>query len=272
MIDKTQFYLLRKMETMIDIETHDGWAVLKLVRPAKRNALDRATRASLRRTLEGLAGDTRAVVVTGCEGSFCAGLDLKEREADKAAGREDTAGAEWIDLVMAIREHPAVFIAAVNGPALGAGVTLLNSCDLALAASDAVIGCPELGFAAYAGMSGPTTQLSQIPRKRVAWMLLTAATLDAATAERWGLVNEVVAPAALLARTGEIAARIARYDPVAIAEVKKALDHVPALAADWRAAMEYGQTVNAAIGERRRAAADGLSHSTQGGHSPAQDG
>jgi len=260
------------METTIDIERHDGWAVLRLQRPVRRNALDRALRAALRRALEALAGDARAVVVTGCDGSFCAGLDLKERAADRAAGREDSAGAEWIDLAMAIRAHPAVFIAAVNGPALGAGVTLLNVCDLALAASDATVGCPELGFATYAGMSGPTTQLSQIPRKRVAWMLLNAAPLDAATAECWGLVNEVVAPDALLARAGEIAARIAGCDPVAIAEVKQALDRVPAFAADWRAAMEYGQTVNAAIRERRRVAADGLPHSTQGGHSPAQDG
>jgi enoyl-CoA hydratase/carnithine racemase len=238
--------------------------VLRLVRPARRNALDRALRAALRRALEGLAGDTRAVVVTGCEGSFCAGLDLKEREADKAAGREDSAGAEWIDLAMAIREHPAVFITAVNGPALGAGVTLLNVCDLALAASDATIGCPELGFAAYAGMSGPTTQLSQIPRKRVAWMLLTAAPLDAATAERWGLVNEVVAPDALLTRAGEIAAQVARFDSVALAEAKKALDQVPTIVTGWRDAMAYGQTVSAAIRERSRAAAESPARPSQG--------
>lgn len=255
------------METTIDIEAHDGWAVLRLNRPAKRNALDRAMRASLRRALEALADGPRAVVVTGRDGSFCAGLDLKEREADRAAGRENTAGAEWIDLAMAIREHPAVFIAAVNGPALGAGVTLVNACDLALAASDAVLGCPELGFATYAGMSGPTTQLSQIARKRVAWMLLNAQPLDAATAERWGLVNEVVAPGALLARAGEVAARIARFDGIALAEVKRALDHVPAVVADWRGGMAHGQTVNAAIRARRQAAADGLAPVAQAGPS-----
>lgn len=247
------------METTIEIESHDGWAVLRLNRPAKRNALDRAMRASLRQALDTLAGGPRVVVVTGCEGSFCAGLDQKEREADRAAG-EDTAGAEWSDLVMAMREHPAVFIAAVNGPALGAGMTLVNACDLALAASDAVLGCPELGFATYAGMSGPTTQLSQIPRKRVAWMLLTAQPLDAATAERWGLVNEVAAPEALLARAGDLATQIAQFDPIALAEVKRTLDHVPAVVADWRGGMDYGQTVNAAI-RMRRQAADGLTHS-----------
>jgi len=203
------------METTIEIESHDGWAVLRLNRPAKRNALDRAMRASRRQALDTLAGGPRVVVVTGCEGSFCAGLDRKEREADRAADK-DTAGAEWIDLVMAMREHPAVFIAAVNGPALGAGMTLVNACDLALAASDAVLGCPELGFATYAGMSGPTTQLSQIPRKRVAWMLLTAQPLDAATAERWGLVNEVAAPEALLRRCWRVPVSSPRRSPSSI--------------------------------------------------------
>jgi enoyl-CoA hydratase/carnithine racemase len=256
------------MDQAVAVTRHAGWALITLSREAQRNALDRAMRSAFLQAIEALAGEARVVVVTGRGASFSAGLDLKEREADKAAGRDDTAGAEWIAINLAIRRHPAVFVAAVNGLALGAGVTLVNSCDLALAASTAEIGCPELGFATYAGMAGPTLQLSQVPRKRVAWMLLAAERLDAATAERWGVINEVTAPEALLARAAAVAERIAGFDAVAIAEVKKALDHVPAVVTDWGEAMAYGQSVNAAIRQRTRAAAEALARFARDGGRP----
>jgi enoyl-CoA hydratase/carnithine racemase len=232
------------------VERHDAWAVVRIARAAKRNALDRRMRTALLQVFERLADDVRCVVLTGTAGSFCAGLDIKERARDRAAGAADTAGAEWVDLNMAIRRHPAIFIAAVNGVALGGGVTLINSCDLAIAARDASIGCPELAAGAYASAAGPTAMLS-LPRKRAAWLLLTAETIDACTAERWGLVNEVVPTETLLPRAQALAARIAAFDAVAIAETKKSLDHVPARIPDWEGALRYGQTVSAAIRARR---------------------
>lgn len=228
------------------VEQHRGWALIQINRPHKRNALDRATRTGLLAALRSLEQRARAVILTGSGSAFCAGLDLTERAADRAAGR-DTGSAEWVELNAAIRAHPAVFIAAVNGVALGGGVTLMNSCDLALASAEASFACPELGFGAYASASGPTTQLSGIARKRAAWLLLTTDRLDAATFERWGLVNEVVAPAALLPRATGLAERLAAHDPTALSAVKQALDHIPAVVRDWREAMEYGQRVNADI-------------------------
>jgi enoyl-CoA hydratase/carnithine racemase len=243
------------METPLQIERHDGWALLRLARSAKRNALDRAMRSAMREALTALAGDgTRVIVVTGsgegAQASFCAGLDLKEREADRVAGLADAAGEEWIALNMQLREHPAVLIAAVNGVAMGAGVTLLNSCDLALATDSASFSLPELNHGHYAGMAAPTMHLQQLARKRVAWLLFTAQRIDASTAERWGLVNEVVSSEALLPRASELAAQVARFDPAALAEVKRSLDDIP-LEAGWREAMEFGQSVNARIREKR---------------------
>lgn len=234
------------MTSTVKVTAREGWATVRIVREARRNALDRATRQALAEALGSLKGAARAIVVTGTGESFCAGLDVREREADRLAGRRDTAGEEWIDLAMALREHPAVIVAAVNGLALGGGVTLVNVADLAIAADTAQIGFPEIGFATYASVGGPTAQLT-MPRKRAAWMLLTAERIDAVTAERWGLVNEVVPPDRLLPRAEEVAARIAGFDAVAIAEIKAALDEVPARISDWRAAMEYGQTVNRRI-------------------------
>jgi enoyl-CoA hydratase/carnithine racemase len=257
------------METTIETVQHDGWAVIRLARAQKRNAANRAMREALRSALEHLAADNRVIVVTGTDTSFCAGLDLKEREAEKAAGRPDTAGEEWMDISTMIREHSSVFIAALNGLALGAGVTLLNSCDLAIAADTASIGCPEIGFATYAGMSGPTTQLTAL-RRRAAWLLLTAERIDARTAEHWGLVNEVVEAARLMARTEKLAARIAGFDPIALREVKKAINHIPAQITGWREAMQYGNGVNVTIRQETTAAAEGLARFANGGRNPGQ--
>ena len=257
----------------IEVTRHPGWALLRIAREGQRNAMDRAARSALAAALAELAqpgGEVRAIIITGSGASFCAGLDLKERSADQAAGVPDTAGTEWLEINMALRRHPAVCIAAVNGLALGAGVTLINSCDLALAADGASIGCPEIGFASYASMAGPTLQLSGLSRKRAAWMLLTAPRIDALTAERWGLINEVVPADDLLTRSTAVATQIAGYDAAALAEIKQTLDHIPAQVADWRGAMEYGQTVNAAIRARSGAAAAGLALFARGRRSPGQ--
>lgn len=232
------------------VERNGDWAVIRIAREAKRNALDRRTRIALLRAFDSLQGQARCIVLTGSGASFCAGLDLKERANERAAGLRDTSGEEWIAVNMAIRRHPAVFIAAVNGMALGGGMTLVNACDLAIAADDAWLGCPELASSAYAGAAGPTGMLSW-PRKRVAWMLLTAERIDARTAERWGMINEVVPAAALQARAAELAARIAGFDVAALEETKKSLDHVPSQVSDWEGAMRYGQAVNAAIRARQ---------------------
>ena len=231
----------------VAVQQEDGWAILRIDRPAKRNALDRATRVGLRDALAALQGRARAIVLTGTGTSFCAGLDLTQRAAELAAGHPDTAGTEAIELNMAIREHPAIVIAAVNGLALGGGVTLVNMSDLAVAAEEAALGAPEIGFARYASMAGPTTQLL-LTRKRAAWFLLSNQRIDAATALDWGLVNEVVPGPELMARCAQPGRRDrARPDPVALAEIKAALNHVPGEVTGWRAALEYGQTVNAAI-------------------------
>lgn len=235
------------------VEHHAGWARIRIVRPAKRNALDRATRLALTAAFAGLGPGTRAVVLTGTDGIFCAGLDLKERAAEVAAGGPDTAGAEAIALNMAIRAHPAVFIAGLNGLALGGGMTLVNVCDLAVAAEDAELGTPEIGFATYASMAGPTARLL-LNRKRAGWLLLTGERIGAATALDWGLVNEVVAADRLDARCAELAARIAGFDATALAAIKGSLDAVPGTAADWRQALVYGQGVNTAIRDARAGA------------------
>ncbi|MCS6891918.1 MAG: enoyl-CoA hydratase/isomerase family protein [Rhodovarius sp.] len=256
------------MSETVLVSRHEGWAEITISREEKRNAVDRATREGLRRAFDACT-DLKAVVLTGVGAVFCAGMDLKEREADRARGI-DTAGEEWIAVNIAIRRHPAIFIAAVNGLALGGGSTLINVCDLAIASERASIGCPEMGFATYPGMAGPAAQLSGITRKRAAWMILTTQRIDGATAERWGMVNECVPHEQLLPRAREVAQMLARFDAVALAEAKRALDRIPAFITDWQQAMDHGQMVNALIRSRSGAQAEGLARFAAGGKNPGQ--
>jgi enoyl-CoA hydratase/carnithine racemase len=257
------------MSETVEITRHDGWAQIRLAREAKRNAVDRATRQGMLDAFASLRGEAKAIIITGTGKAFCAGMDLKEREQDRAAGIEG-AGDEWIAVNLAIREHPAIFIAAVNGLALGGGATLINVCDLAIASPDASIGCPEMGFATYPGMAGPAIQLSGVTRKQAAWLVLTTNRIDGATAERWGMVNECVAPERLLPRAAELAQQVARFDAVALAESKKALDRIPAFITDWSQAMEHGQMVNLTIRSKTSAQAEGGQRFAAGIKNPGQ--
>ncbi len=257
------------MTDPIVVTRHESWAELRIDREDKRNAVNRACRNGLMRAFDELRGHAKAIVLTGTGGSFCAGIDLKEREQDQQRGIHD-AGEEWIGVNLAIRAHPAIFIAAVNGLALGGGATLINVCDLAIASTRAGIGCPEMGFATYPGMAGPAIQLSGITRKQAAWLVLTTNRIDGATAERWGMVNQCAEPDALLPTARALAEKIARFDAAALAESKKALDQIPAFITDWREAMDHGQTVNRAIRSKTAAQAEGGARFAAGVKNPGQ--
>jgi enoyl-CoA hydratase/carnithine racemase len=257
------------MSDELIITEAEGWAQIQVNREAQRNAMNRATRQGLLRAFEALRGKARAVVLTGTGVAFCAGMDLKEREADREAGIEG-AGDEWIAVNMAIKAHPSIFIAAVNGLALGGGATLINVCDLAIASTKASIGCPEMGFSTYPGMAGPAIQLSGVTRKQAAWLVLTTNRIDGATAERWGMVNQCVEPEALLPRAQALAAQVAKFDAVALAESKRALDRIPAVITDWQEAMDHGQAVNQTIRSKTTAQAEGSARFAAGIKNPGQ--
>lgn len=251
------------------ITRHDGWAQLQVNREAQRNAMNRTARQGLLNAFKSLKGQVKVVVLTGTGVAFCAGMDLKEREADRTAGIEG-AGEEWIAVNMAIRAHPAIFIAAVNGLALGGGATLLNVCDLAIASTKASIGCPEMGFATYPGMAGPAIQLSGVTRKQAAWLVLTTNRIDGATAERWGMVNQCVEPDELLPTAQALAKKLAQFDAVALRESKRALDRIPSVISNWQQAMDHGLMVNTTIKSQTTAMAEGNARFAAGLKNPGQ--
>jgi enoyl-CoA hydratase/carnithine racemase len=234
------------MSDIIVTEKQD-WALIRINRAAKRNALNQAARLDLLAALRNLRNRARAIILTGSDAWFCCGADIKERAQFVAEGKEDTAGGEGMELAAMIREFPGVVIAVVNGLALGYGVNLVNCCDLALASDRAQLGLPELRQGAFASMSAATSLLSGLNRKRAGWMIFNADPIDAHTALAWGLINEIVPANELADRAAELASKIAAFHPAAIAETKAALAKLPELGPQWGAAMEFGQTVGARI-------------------------
>jgi len=192
----------------------------------------------------------RAVVITGADPAFCAGVDLKERNEWVRKGakiRGDNVRNKWYDTMgTIIRNHPAVFIAAVNGLALGGGATLVNICDLAIMAEDAEIGVPQIRWGIYPGIAGASTQV-RVLHKHAAWPILTARSLTAADAVDIGMVNFAVPADKLLDEAKALAAHIAQFDPIALDWCKKALDQIPSHIADWSVALEYGRGVTSII-------------------------
>src|SRR5260221_5694291 len=147
------------MTSLVTVEQCQGYAVVRLNRPEKKNAQNRAARRDLLAALTSLRAECRAIVLTGCGDSFCSGVDLKEVRADAEAGTAPDPQSDWIEVLIAIREHPAGFIAAANGLALGGGAPLISACDLAVAAHQAENGMPENGFRAYPRFSGTLAQI-----------------------------------------------------------------------------------------------------------------
>lgn len=237
-------------EELVRLEDCGSYAVITLNRPEKRNAMSSQAQEQLQEVLRRCLGRYAAAVITGSGTSFCSGIDLKERRERLQSGdtpmEYSRQGHSWIETIEAVRKHPTVFIAAVNGYALGGGISLINACDLSIAAEDAEIGMPEITFASYPTVAGPTTQL-RILRKHAAWLILTGKRIDGRTAARWGLVNEAVPRDRLMDEARALAAHIGQFNKVTLDWSKKALDDIPAHVSDWTAALEYGRVVTTVI-------------------------
>jgi enoyl-CoA hydratase/carnithine racemase len=238
--------------TLVTVTPRDGYAIVTLNRPDKRNAMNFAAQRELWAAL-GYLGDIRCkvIIITGAgDVSFCAGADTKDPARSKAltAVHPDS----WLQTQDIIARHPSVFIAAVNGFALGGGLTLVNNSELAIASDTATFGMPEMGMGIFAALAGPSTIKRLLP-KHAAELLFTAQRIDAATALRWGLVNEVVAPADLLPRAEELAAHIATFDGIALDFSKKALRDIAEMS--WNSGMDYGIRSTAVIRAKQALAA-----------------
>ena len=206
----------------ITVERTDGnVAVIRLDRP-KMNALSRALLAQLRDAIAGLAADLPgAVVVWGGERIFAAGADIAEFGGPDEAREIAAAFHGTLDALAAL---PRATIAAVAGYALGGGCELALACDLRVAAETAKFGQPEILLGVIPGAGGTQRLTRFVGKAKAMDMILTGRTMDAAEAERSGLVSRVVPAGKLLDEALGVARRIAELSRPSVMIAKEAVN------------------------------------------------
>ena len=215
-------------EPVLSNEVEDGIATLTLARPAQRNSLTTELLDALTQAIEthGQDTDTRVIILAAEGPAFCAGHDMKQLtaardEQDQGRSYFEETFAKSSKLMMAITQCPRPVIAQVQGVASAAGCQLVASCDLAVASHAVHFVTPGVDIGLFC--STPMVALSRnVPRKQAMEMLLLGDMIDAERARDLGLVNWVVSPDQLRAKTLEIARKAASKSLKALAMGKQA--------------------------------------------------
>lgn len=210
-------------ETLI-VEIEDHVALIRLNRPEALNALNSTLLAELATVMTAMDADdaVRCVVLTGSEKAFAAGADIREMSSksfvDVFKGDLFTPETEQM-----LRCRKPV-IAAVSGYALGGGCELAMICDFIIAAENAKFGQPEINLGVIAGIGGTQRLTRFVGKSKAMDMHLTGRFMDAAEAERSGLVSRVVPADALIAEAMAAARKIAEKSLITAMAVKEAVN------------------------------------------------
>ncbi|RVJ75360.1 enoyl-CoA hydratase [Sinorhizobium medicae] len=208
-------------ETLL-VETRGRVGLITLNRPQALNALNAAVMRDLHEALNAFDADkgVGAIVLTGSEKAFAAGADVKEMQAlDFVAGYLGDFLGGWERVADARKP----MIAAVSGYALGGGCELAMMCDLIIASETAKFGQPEITLGVIPGMGGSQRLTRAIGKAKAMDLILTGRMMDAAEAERSGLVSRVVAPGRLLEEALGAAEKIASFSLPAAMMAKEAV-------------------------------------------------
>ncbi|MHC8372073.1 enoyl-CoA hydratase [Pseudomonas sp. MDT1-85] len=212
-----------KLEYLL-LEKHGHVAMITLNRPEVLNALSAGLNAELARLLDHLETDdeTHVVVITGNEKAFAAGADIKLM---KDWSYMDVYKADFVSLDW---ERLSTFrkpsIAAVAGYALGGGCELAMMCDFIIAAENARFGQPEITLGTIPGAGGSQRLARFVGKSKAMDMVLTGRTMDAAEAERCGLVSRLVPTATLIDEALRSASLIAGYSTPVTLLAKEAVN------------------------------------------------
>ncbi len=204
-------------------KSHTGLATLTFNRPRQLNAVNAAMTEEFTQLVRWFAGhpEVRVVIVTGAGSAFCAGDDVKEvATLDPAAA--EALSYQQARMYLALEQLPQVFIAAVNGPALGGGCVAAYSCDLRIAASSATFAMPEilLGWTPGYGLAQLT---NLIGKARALELCLTGQTITAQQAYDFGLVSRVVNSSQLTRTATDLAAKLLATPAAALRQTKQVI-------------------------------------------------
>ena len=204
--------------SVVETEVDGATLIIAINRPAQRNAVNREVSLAIAEALDRLDADAtfRVGILTGREGTFCAGMDLK---AFIDGERPELEGRGFGGLTETPPKKP--LIAAVEGYALAGGCELALACDLIVAGDDAWFGLPEATRGLVAGSGGLVRLPRRIPQAIALEYALTGARMDAATAHRWGLVNRITPSGGALSGARELAAQITANAPLSTLMTKR---------------------------------------------------
>jgi enoyl-CoA hydratase len=190
----------------IIVETADGVSLVRLNRPEALNALNGQLLGELGQALEAASADkaVRCLVLTGSERAFAAGADIKEM-SDQSYAQMFTNDV-FTAAARSLEQFRKPIIAAVSGFALGGGCELAMMCDFIIASDTARFGQPEINLGVMPGIGGTQRLTRFVGKSKAMDMILTGRMMDAAEAERAGLVSRVV-PADKLVEEAMAAAR-----------------------------------------------------------------
>ncbi len=212
----------------ITIEVDNGIATMYLDRPEKLNAMNPTMFEELGVAADYIRDDSavKVAIVTGRGRAFSAGIDLNslqeynvvDLQAFRAVVRKIQRNFRAYELI----EKP--IIAMVNGHALGAGTEMALACDMILASTEATFGLPEVNIGLVVDLGGTQRLQRYIGVHRAKELILTGKKIDAAEADRIGLVNAVYTPEELESKTLELANHLMGLSPVAVGLCKIAID------------------------------------------------
>jgi enoyl-CoA hydratase/carnithine racemase len=208
-------------QTLIVETPSAGVTLVRLNRPEALNALNSGLLGELSAALDAAESDdgVRCVVLTGSDRAFAAGADIKEM-SDKSYAQMFVADF-FGPAARRIEQFRKPIIAAVAGYALGGGCELAMLCDVIIAAETAKFGQPEINLGVMPGIGGTQRLPRAVGKAKAMDMVLTARMMDAAEAERAGLVSRVVPADKLLDESLGAAAKIAAQSPLAVAMNKE---------------------------------------------------
>lgn len=234
-------------ETLI-VEFENGVCVLTLNRPEKRNAMNPTLGEEITDALEHLRNDDRCavLVITGAGESFCAGMDLKEfflELEDKPAeyDRAHRLAVEWRGRTL--RLFPKPTIAMVNGHCFGGAFTIVEGCDLAVAAEDAKMGLSEVNFKLFPGGSVGKSMGNLLRPRDYMLYALTGRPMSGQNAAEIGFVNYAVPRGELRDNVMALAHEIAGKDASALQATREVYRF--SLDMEWDTAMNYASALQA---------------------------